>query len=482
MGKIQIPIYSRLPHRQRQKVNLVAGGVAGLGLALAVSGMIGSPSGPAAPRRELPKARPLETIPGSQLDAKDEWIGTAGKEVAKMKDDNKQTREELAALRDELRLLREQSSRERSGPGSAARAADLLAPAASSPAGSTDAARAAGSSAFPAAGATAGGAGVGGPASFPSQRGLKGQPPAPNRYPPGAPNGTPVADQAPQVAPTAPPLLKVSLSPSAPAQTEGASPPASPGEKGRGPARTVSNFLPISWTRAVLLGGVMAPTGGQAQSNPVPVLFRLKDYAMLPNGFRSQVKDCLAVGSAHGQLSDERAYVRMDLLSCVMRDGRVLEVPLMGQAFDTDGMNGLAGRVISKQDVILRNALLAGIASGIGSGLSASAQQNSVSALGSVTSTPNDIKSIAKEGFGMGVGKALDRIAQYLISLAEKTMPVIEVQPGRYVDIVITKGTTLDVPVAAVGPSETQSAPARSTEPDGDRRALLRTAVDGDEE
>ena len=44
---------------------------------------------------------------------------------------------------------------------------------------------------------------------------------------------------------------------------------------------------------------------------------------------------------------------------------------------------------------------------------------------------------------------ALDRLAQYYIKLAENTFPVIEVDAGREIDVVITKGVRIDVPMAA---------------------------------
>ena len=50
-------------------------------------------------------------------------------------------------------------------------------------------------------------------------------------------------------------------------------------------------------------------------------------------------------------------------------------------------------------------------------------------------------------GIGQGVSNAMDRLAQYYISLADKTHPVIEIDAGRRVDIGFTKGITLDVPL-----------------------------------
>jgi conjugal transfer pilus assembly protein TraB len=52
-------------------------------------------------------------------------------------------------------------------------------------------------------------------------------------------------------------------------------------------------------------------------------------------------------------------------------------------------------------------------------------------------------------GFGTGVGKALDRLAQYYITLAEKVFPVIEVDAGRTVDVVVTQGIALQGPLDA---------------------------------
>ena len=48
-------------------------------------------------------------------------------------------------------------------------------------------------------------------------------------------------------------------------------------------------------------------------------------------------------------------------------------------------------------------------------------------------------------GLGTGVGRALDRLAQYYIKLAENTFPVIEVDAGREIDVVITKGVRMKI-------------------------------------
>ena len=208
------------------------------------------------------------------------------------------------------------------------------------------------------------------------------------------------------------------------------------------PARDSRRYIPSgAFTRAILLGGLDAPTGGQSQRNPQPVLLRLVDNAVLPNHFRSRIKECFVIGAGYGDMSSERAYIRTESLSCVTRDGTAIDVPIKGYVAGEDGKAGMRGRLVSKQGQLLANALLAGVASGIGHAFQQNSTTMSVSPLGA-TSTVDSGKQF-EAGLGTGVGRALERLAQYYISLAEKVFPVIEVDAGRTVDVVITQGVSL---------------------------------------
>lgn len=196
-----------------------------------------------------------------------------------------------------------------------------------------------------------------------------------------------------------------------------------------------------SFMRAVMLGGLDAPTGGQAQNNPWPVLFRVQDNAFLPNRFRARVKECFLLGSGYGDISSERAYIRLESISCVLNNGEVVDTPAKGYVVGEDGKAGMRGRLVSKQGQVLANALMTGIIAGIGQGFQQSATTYSTSALGTVGVVEPGKQFQA--GIGAGVGKALDRLSQYYINLAEKLFPIIEVDAGRVVDVVLTKGVTL---------------------------------------
>ena len=245
-------------------------------------------------------------------------------------------------------------------------------------------------------------------------------------------------------------IFSLSLSDPPPTTTPGTD----PAVKAAAP-RDTRRYLPSgTFTRALLLGGLDAPTGGQAQRNPQPVLLRLMDNAVLPNQFRSRVKECFVVGAGFGDVSSERAYIRTESLSCITRDGTAIDVPIKGYVAGEDGKAGMRGRLVSKQGQILANALLAGVASGIGQAFTQSSTTTSISPLGT-TSTVDSGKQL-EAGVSTGVGKALDRLAQYYITLAEKVFPVIEIDAGRTVDVVLTQGIALQGPLdAATQDSET---------------------------
>ena len=217
--------------------------------------------------------------------------------------------------------------------------------------------------------------------------------------------------------------------------------------------RDARSYVPSgSFFRAALLGGLDAPTGGQAQSNPHPILMRVQDNAFLPNRYRFKIKECLALGASHGDISSERAYIRLESLSCVRHDGKAIDVPVKGYVVGEDGKAGMRGRLVSKQGQVLANALVAGIGAGIGQAFQQSATTISTNPLGSVGTL--DPGKQFQAGIGTGVGKALDRLSQYYITLAEKMFPIIEVDAGRTVDVVFTKGFSLETE-SAVGDPDT---------------------------
>ena len=78
---------------------------------------------------------------------------------------------------------------------------------------------------------------------------------------------------------------------------------------------------------------------------------------------------------------------------------------------------------------------------GIGRAVSLSSQTTTTS-LSSGTQTV-DYANAWRGGLGDGFAKGMDRISAYFLRLAEKILPVLEVDAGSPVDIVVSQGVRL---------------------------------------
>jgi conjugal transfer pilus assembly protein TraB len=197
-----------------------------------------------------------------------------------------------------------------------------------------------------------------------------------------------------------------------------------------------------------MLNGADAPTGGQAQSNPLPIALHVLDTANLANKYKLDIRDCRFVAAAWGDLSSERMMGRTDTLTCII-GGETVEMQVKGQIIGEDGKAGVRGRLVTKQGQVLANALLAGIASGIGKAFQQSATTTSTSALGATsTIQPGDV---GRAAIGSGVGNAGTALEQYYLKAADKLFPVIETDGGRTVEVLITKGAVYNGRAANIG-------------------------------
>jgi len=200
-----------------------------------------------------------------------------------------------------------------------------------------------------------------------------------------------------------------------------------------------------SFMDAVLLNGIDAPTGGSGQSQPIPILMRVTNYAQLPNKWRSDIKNCFIEGEAKGDLSSDRAYIRVDKISCVTPSGKRITKSISGYVTGEDGKVGLAGRVVSKQGAMLARTLVAGFLQGVGQAFQQSQQTVSISPLtgGTTTASALDSKTMLKMGIGGGMNKATEKLAEFYMNLAKEMFPVIEIDSGRNVNIVLLSGVSL---------------------------------------
>ena len=214
-------------------------------------------------------------------------------------------------------------------------------------------------------------------------------------------------------------------------------------KKGKKKRPHVRDTIPAgSFGQAVLLSGLDAPTGGLAERNPHPVLLELIDNGNLPNRYRHRVKQCRVIGSGTGNISDERAYIRLERLTCILKNGDIISEVATGTITGEDGKNGLRGNLVTKQGQLIANAFWAGSLSNIGGAIAQSYTSVATSATGTVSTL--DPSKVLESGVASGVGGTMEKIADWYFKRAEETYPIIEISAGRIVNLFLTEDLALN--------------------------------------
>ena len=201
-------------------------------------------------------------------------------------------------------------------------------------------------------------------------------------------------------------------------------------------------IIPIaSFMRGELLSGVTAPTMGKGTSDPVPAIIRVTDLARLPNFYRADITECFILVESKGSLATEMVSMRLKTLSCKDVNGKTIERNIDGYVTGENGMEGLRGRVVSKQATILGRTFIASFMSGLAEAFGESTQSVITSPSGTLTSiNPGDA---LESGLWSGAAGATNRLAEFYMDLANEMVPVIEINAGRKVDIIFLKSVNL---------------------------------------
>lgn len=208
--------------------------------------------------------------------------------------------------------------------------------------------------------------------------------------------------------------------------------------------KQVLNIIPTGTIlKAVLLNGMDAPTMSQAKDSPLIAHLVVKDLGILPNNFTYDIKECFILAEGYGDLSSERVYMRINNLSCIKENNEHIDMKINGYVAGEDGKIGLKGEVVYKQGAILARSIIAGFVDGLADGFSQVGNTISiVDSGGSVTRREeNEVSAsnMLKRGVYKGVGNAAEKLAEFYLKLADNVFPVIEIQAGRDVDIVVNK-------------------------------------------
>lgn len=230
-------------------------------------------------------------------------------------------------------------------------------------------------------------------------------------------------------------------------RTISAEPAVSSAGQGAGKSEeALGDYIPSgSILGAHFITGMDAATSNSARDQPLPALLRVNHAAILPNRFRSDIRECFMLVAGYGDMSSERAMLRGETLSCITKDGKPIEASLSAYVAGEDGKAGVRGRMISKEGQVIGRALMAGFLEG-------ASKAFDVKPVPILSTNPGGraqyqdnfagVDSLRSAGLG-GAGSALEQVAKYYIDMAKNIFPVIEIDAGRQVDLIVTRGVSL---------------------------------------
>ncbi len=205
------------------------------------------------------------------------------------------------------------------------------------------------------------------------------------------------------------------------------------------PPREKSAFVAVGDSvRIKLLAGVNAPTDG----TPYPVVFKLHDDIIGPDGSRLPLGEARLIAAAQGSLADSRALFRLTDLSVRLPDGQRRTYKVDGWVVGEDGIRGMKGRLIDHLGKAIGAASAIGAAKGATEALKSTQTTDFLSDDGSVTqlATGDTASLLATSAIAGGLGGWGEIIKDRINQL----VPHVEVLSGREGTAVFAKSIIID--------------------------------------
>ena len=219
-------------------------------------------------------------------------------------------------------------------------------------------------------------------------------------------------------------------------------PPTANPEKGNSANEKKTVYLPAGTTlRGRIINSFPAPVGGEKFP---AVLIELEGHARLPNNYRLDLSRCLVIAKAEGFYALERAKLETYKLSCILKNGKVIEVSPKGMIVSgEDGLEGVKGKFLN----VNREQLLTYLGGTTLSGFFSALQQGQITKYSTVFGTTTDIKNEFLYALYGSLAQTWNEFAKFYLEEAKKIVPVVVVQAGVPVYIVLVDGVSLEVSV-----------------------------------
>jgi conjugal transfer pilus assembly protein TraB len=203
-----------------------------------------------------------------------------------------------------------------------------------------------------------------------------------------------------------------------------------------------------SFVRGRLVTGMFATTRA---GGALPALFAIEAAFSGPNQTAIPLQGCLAIGKAQADLGALRAIVQLDTLACVLPGGQTFERPVAGYVTGQDGTLGIPGRLEHRAGAYLAQTFLASLLAGAAEAFARAEATTVVTPLGgSLNTVTGDVGKFAAFS---ALATASARMADFYLDQAAQLLPVVWVEAGKRVHLVVQQGITIEgLPATAAVP------------------------------
>ena len=194
-----------------------------------------------------------------------------------------------------------------------------------------------------------------------------------------------------------------------------------------------------SFVRGRLVTGLFATTRA---GGALPALFAVETAFTGPNQSAIPLQGCLAIGKAQADLGALRAIVQLDTLACVLPNGQTFERKVAGYVTGQDGTLGIPGRLEHRAGTYLAQTFMASLIAGAAEAFARAEATTVVTPLGgSLNTVTGDVGKFAAFS---ALSTASARIADFYLDQAAHLLPVVWVESGKAVNLVVQQGITIE--------------------------------------
>jgi len=199
--------------------------------------------------------------------------------------------------------------------------------------------------------------------------------------------------------------------------------------------------LMTGFVKAILITGVSAPTFSAGLLNPKPVLLSVMGKAIIANDQNENIKNCLLIGKATGNMNTSRAEILITRISCsiptntpgVYKKIEAIGNPI-GWVIGEDGKYGLRGRLVDSAGKVIVRQIMVGFLQGVSQ---AFAPSTILPVQTTTTNTLKNVQTALGSGISQGASNAFASLAQYYKKMLDGMYPYVDVMAGRKVTVLL---------------------------------------------